>query len=157
MQAQSTVHMYRQMYCSLGTMSISAHLPYHMAVNPFDVLRDCVDQGNILQRLSWMSAHTATIMVKSIQAAGKLSRIIYSTLEIGSMCHGATTFQQMLDQHSFQKQHSKWHRNFLDHISKIAINCSHHIFKASKINLSGSDWVIGTNPNDVDGLLTPTS
>ena len=133
--------------CTVSRSALSVPCRYQLIcriIGLWTRLMCCVTastEGSCFEDCIMDVGHTATIMVKVILAAGKLSSIIYSTLDIGSLGHGATTFQQMLDQHSmelfFPEQHSKWHRNFLDHISKIAINCLHHIFKSSNTNLSG--------------------
>ena len=72
-------------------------------------------------------------LVSDILAAGKLSSITYFTLEVGSLGHYLPTDAHHSMELLFPVQHSKWHRNFLDHLGKIAINCSYHIFNCRKL------------------------
>ena len=72
-------------------------------------------------------------LFSDILAAGKLSSITYSTLEIGSLGHYLPADAHHSMELLFPEQHSKWHRNFLDHLSKIAINCSYHIFNCRRL------------------------
>ena len=62
-------------------------------------------------------------LFSNILAGGKLSSITYSTLEIGTLGDYFPTDAQHSMELLFPEQHSKWHRNFLDHWSKIVSNC----------------------------------
>ena len=68
-----------------------------------------------------------------ILAAGKLSSITYSTLEIGSLGNYLPTDAHHSMELLFPEHHSNWHRNFLDHLSQISINCSYHIFNCRRL------------------------
>ena len=59
-------------------------------------------------------------LFSDILAAGKLSSITYSTLEIGTLGDYFPTDAHHSMELLFPEQHSKWHRDFLDHSSKIA-------------------------------------